>query len=154
MDNQFFGKVKQFAAAITAISVICSSMYIVQQFYMSTQAMQSVVQQNTVAIKSLETSIKDVPTKMMTEHDAGVLFSTLNFPNPTPADKVAPKIDEWFAKSWGIQIQAMIHLCKYDKKLLSSIIYKQNVRKYCPRFGTFALIERVMHDNEEQLAND
>ena len=148
MDSETLKKLKQASAIIVAISAILSSMYVVSSFYVSTQSMQSVVQQNTLAIKSLETSIKDVPRRMMIEHDAGVLFATLNFPDPTPSDMIDDKIDEWFAKSWGIQIQGMINLCKNDKKTLATIIYRQNVRKYCPRFGTFALVDKLLHRQE------
>jgi len=146
--NNLVSRLKYIAGTITAISAILSSMYVISQFYVTTQQMSSVVQQNTVAIKSLELSIRDVPLKMMIEHDAGVLFSTLNFPDSTPIDRIDDKIDLWFKNSWGIQIQSMINLCKHDKKILSTIIYRQNVRKYCPRFGTFVLIDKIM--NSEQ----
>lgn len=148
MDN-VINKIKYVAATVTAISAVLSSMYVVSQFYITTQQMSAVVKQNTVAIKSLEASIRDVPRQMMIEHDAGVLFSTLNFPDATAADKIDDKIDGWFANSWGIQIQAMINLCKHDKKTLATIIYRQNVRKYCPRFGSFVLLDKLMHTDKQ-----
>ena len=148
VDN-VINKIKYVAATVTAISAVLSSMYVVSQFYITTQQMSAVVKQNTVAIKSLEASIRDVPRQMMIEHDAGVLFSTLNFPDATAADKIDDKIDAWFANSWGIQIQAMINLCKHDKKTLGTIIYRQNVRKYCPRFGSFVLLDKLMHTDKQ-----
>ena len=148
VDN-VINKIKYIAATVTAVSAVLSGMYVVSQFYITTQQMSSVVRQNTVAIKSLESSIRDVPRQMMIEHDAGVLFSTLNFPDSTSADKIDDKIDGWFDNSWGIQIQAMINLCKHDKKTLETIIYRQNVRKYCPRFGSFVLLDKLMHSDEQ-----
>ena len=153
VDN-LINKIKYVAATVTAISTVLSSMYVVSQFYLTTQQMSAVVRQNTVAIKSLEASIRDVPMQMMIEHDAGVLFSTLNFPDATSADRIDDKIDSWFANSWGIQIQAMINLCKHDKKTLGTIIYRQNVRKYCPRFGSFVLLDKLMHADKQTAELD
>lgn len=144
MDN-LISKLKYATAIITALSAVLSAMYVVSQFYFTTKQMSAVVQQNTIAIKSLASSIREVPVKLMIEHDAGVLFSTLNFPDSTPIDKIDDKIDRWFANSWGIQIQSLINLCKHDKKTLSMIIYRQNVRKYCPKFGSFVLIDKILH---------
>ena len=153
MDN-LINKIKYVAVTVTAISTVLTSMYVVSQFYLTTKQMSAVVRQNTVAIKSLEASIRDVPMQMMVEHDAGVLFSTLNFPDATSADRIDDKIDLWFANSWGIQIQAMINLCKHDKKTLGTIIYRQNVRKYCPRFGSFVLLDKLMHADKQTAELD
>jgi len=136
------------AKNITAIASAIAVLVVLIEAWASVKQMNVVVESNTTAIISLESSIKEVPVQLMVEHDAGVIFSTLNYPDVTPTDQIDEKIDFWFAHSWGIQIQALINLCKHDKKTLATIIYKQNVRKYCPRFGSFVLLKKIGIINE------
>lgn len=136
---------EKLAGAIAVITAISSTLFIaigayyeVKDFTRIVEDVTQVVNENSKVIKSLEKSIQEVPVKVLVEHDAGVLFATLNYPHVTDRDSVHDVIESWFSRSSGIQIQSLVNLCKHDRHTLEQIIYSENIRIYCPRFGSWA----------------
>ncbi len=145
--------VAAFTAIVSAIVVVVCAYYEVRSFSDVVSEMNTVVTENSKVIRSLEISIKEVPVKILVEHDAGVLFATLNYPKVTERKDVHKVIDSWFRRSSGIQIQSLVNLCKHDKKMLEQIVYSENIRRYCPRFGSWSESFHGVRNNLETAYN-
>lgn len=112
-------------------------------------SMKDVIKSNTSAIQHFEESVTNIPKKIMLEHDLSVIFSALNYPAPMDRGDIEAELDGWFANTHASRIASLSFACRHGKKELAAVIYEENVKKFCGRFITWAVIKQMTETDNQ-----